>query len=299
MVPPSKVLVVGADGTIGGALLSVLRGMGVDAIGTTRRFLATDSTLIPFNLGDAVAARRLAEKAFSTVIICAGVSSVNACELDPCGTRQINVVGIVGLASIFVRFGAHVVFLSSNMVFDGSVPYVTRMAPHSPRTEYGRQKADAEKLLIQLLGDVSIIRLGKVIGSRSQIFDSWCDALSSGQTISPCANKYMAPVAVDVAVSMIVRVVRLRFVGLLQLSATHDISYSSAGSLIATGLGFRLNMVREVFCTEEDCGPLPLHTTLATDGIEALGLLAPPAEQALDYYVGRRLGSKEEQKSKF
>ncbi len=50
-----------------------------------------------------------------------------------------------------VAVGIFVVFISSNAVFDGTIPFVRADQPVNPKTAYGRQKAAAEEALFAAL----------------------------------------------------------------------------------------------------------------------------------------------------
>src|SRR5690606_26325829 len=99
----------------------------------------------------------------AVAFLCAAVTALRSCEADPAGTARANVEHTARLASMLVGRGAFVVFLSSNLVFDGSEPRRRADAPTCPATEYGRQKAAAEGALLAM-GGVSIVRLTKVVG---------------------------------------------------------------------------------------------------------------------------------------
>ena len=136
------VLVVGASGLVGRACMKAFGRTG-GVTGTYYRRAAPD--LLSFDLTDPVAAAPLLERVAPRAVICAGADPhVEGCEIDPAGTRRINVEGTLCLAKAADRAGVPFVFFSTEYVFDGTKGPYAEDAPHAPINEYGRQKADVE-----------------------------------------------------------------------------------------------------------------------------------------------------------
>ena len=171
-----------------------------------------------------------------TAYICAGVTSTKECEEHPEETRRVNVENTIKLAD---KLGCHVVFLSSERVFDGSKPFRKVTDEVCPVTEYGRQKAEVEKVLLGM--GACVIRFSKVIGWGVPLFEGWIDALKKGHIIYPYSNMSMSPLPVSFAVDFIERVGK--FKGLYQVSALEDISYDRIAYHIANYMGVPLDLV--------------------------------------------------------
>jgi dTDP-4-dehydrorhamnose reductase len=81
------------------------------------------------------------------VVIHAGAwTAVDGCEGDPDRAYAVNAVGTRNVAEACERTGAHLVYLSTDYVFDGSSdrPYVEWDEPH-PLSVYGRSKLGGER----------------------------------------------------------------------------------------------------------------------------------------------------------
>ncbi len=139
-------LIVGGDSEIGAATYRAMQSQGLAAAATTRR-RELASAERPFL--DLAADIDLFEPPPQTkaVCICAAIARIAACAADPKGTALINVERTLALADKFLARGIYVLFLSTNQVFDGQTPHVAPDAPHSPVSEYGRQKARTETAL--------------------------------------------------------------------------------------------------------------------------------------------------------
>lgn len=147
-MPPSQphYLVVGADGMVGNALITRLRQPGLCVLGTTRRRDTVSEKCLHLNLADNTQQWR-PPRPVDMAFLCAGETRIQACKNNPAESAKINVEGISQLAKNLQREGTFVIYLSTNQVFDGSVPFRSPHDPCCPITEYGRQKAEAERRL--------------------------------------------------------------------------------------------------------------------------------------------------------
>ena len=100
--------------------------------------------------------------------LCAAIARLAACAADPEGSAHINVTQTLALIERLLARGIPVLFLSTNQVFDGRTPHERAEAPHSPVSEYGRQKARTEAALLRQMergAPVAILRLAKVVSA--------------------------------------------------------------------------------------------------------------------------------------
>ena len=144
-----RVLIVGADGLLGGTLRRHLQRAGHEVAATSllsvpdsQNVLHLDLTQPPETWPELPACR--------AVVLCAAITSLEQCRANPAGTRLVNVTRTLALLEGLAQKGTFVVFISSNLVFDGSKPGRQADEPVCPRTEYGRQKAEAEAALLRL-----------------------------------------------------------------------------------------------------------------------------------------------------
>ncbi len=95
------------------------------------------------------------------VINCAAISSVDDCEKDMVGTRKINVDGCVNIAKAAFVENTKCIFCSSDQVYFGDYKECSRKESEilHPCKEYGRQKLDAEKIILKLNPEAVFLRL--------------------------------------------------------------------------------------------------------------------------------------------
>jgi dTDP-4-dehydrorhamnose reductase len=282
-------LIVGGDGMIGGRLAGRLRVAGEDVLETTRRPGEVRPGRCLLDLaGDPE--RWELPGAVGVAYLCAAVTSVERCQREPDLTRRVNVEHTLALARRLRDCGAHVVFLSTNQVFDGTQPYRGEDEPTCPGTEYGRQKAEVEAALLAA-GGTAVVRLTKVLGGVPRLFRQWRESLARGEAVRPFHDMVFSPVDLDTAVDVLVRVGRERLGGVLHLSADRDVSYAEVANCLARRLQAGALVQPESFTSRGLPAALaPRHTTLATARLRReLGVATPEVWKTVDALIEETL----------
>ena len=278
MTTAARPWVWGSDGQIGRALRTALPQAG----GTSRRRPAAAGQVF-FDLA-ADPADWVLPADISTAYVCAAWTSLEACRRDPRASAHINVTRTVELAGRLAAQGAFVVFLSTNLVYDGALPYRPAADRPCPQTEYGRQKAEAERRLLALGPAAAIVRLTKVIPPGWPLFQRWRTAWSSGQPIQPLSDLVLAPLSLPFVVQALSMIGARRLGGFFQLSGERDLSYADAAQLLARRRGVPPRLIQPVTAAEAGLAleAQPVHTTLADTRVrQELNLTPPSIEAAL------------------
>ncbi|RJR34094.1 MAG: NAD-dependent epimerase/dehydratase family protein [Deltaproteobacteria bacterium] len=277
-------LIVGADSMIGQGLWSLLHCAGVRVAGTTRRPRPKEVPLVHLDLAKDLRNWRCPWPV-AVAVICAGATRIDACQQDPEATALINVQGVITLIKCLVEEGVFVIYLSSNQVFDGSLPQRRPDEATCPITEYGRQKAEVERRLQDFGDQVAVMRLTKVLGPRPSLLTDWAQTLKEGRPIKAFADMGLAPIPLFCVVSALRLVADQRLPGILQISSQQDISYAEAAYYGAQVLGADRRLVQPVMASKSANYPYPVPTysSLNSDRLRlALGITAPDVRQTLE-----------------
>lgn len=130
-------------------------------------------------------------------------------------------------------------------------------------------------------GDVSVLRLSKVISPRFPLFVDWANQLSKNQEIFPFNDKVFAPVGERLVVDTILKIAERKAAGLFHLSSECEILYSQAANKIASLTGAPLNLVKPV--TSRDLGyQVEKYAALDTDSLKSLDIVAPSPFDVFD-----------------
>jgi dTDP-4-dehydrorhamnose reductase len=154
-----RVLITGAGGQLGIDLVSCCESAGDEVIPTSHDDLD-------------ISQRDAVHGAVSTVrpdvvINCAAWTAVDACEGDPDRALAHNGLAVRWLAESCDRSGAHLVQLSTDYVFDGSLdrPY-NEWDPPAPRSVYGATKWFGEREALVLGAAAAVVRTSWVCGQH-------------------------------------------------------------------------------------------------------------------------------------
>ena len=273
-------LIVGGDSEIGAAAYRLMKARGMPVAATTRRHerVAPDRPLLDLaaSLDD-----WQPPEPVTAACICAALPRLAACAADPEGTARINVDQTGLLIDKLLARGISVLFLSSNQVFDGRKPHVAADAPHSPASEYGRQKARAETALQGHMArgaPAAVLRLAKVVSAGMPLIEGWVADLSAAKPIRAFHDMTLAPVPTGLVCVAILSLLQHRAAGVFQLTGPRDVTYADIGRFLAAYLGAEASLIRETSAREAGmpAGATPLHTTLDSSLLrERYGLEAP------------------------
>lgn len=273
---PLTVLVVGVDSMIGRGLADAWERRGATVLGTSRRVEVGNGGLISLDLertGNLALDRRV-----DLAYLCAATTNMERCEVDPSTTARINVDHTVEVAQHLSVQGTWQVFLSSNIVYDGTIPWRRAEDPVCPPAEYGRQKARTEAAILSLGTKAAVLRMGKVVGPRTEPFHEWIQTLRHGAPVAAFHDKVCAPLSLDRTVSLLCAMGEGRLHGIFQACASRDIGYDEVARHLARRLGVSEALVRAESGRTRGIRScfLPAHTTLDISKLqETLAWTAP------------------------
>jgi dTDP-4-dehydrorhamnose reductase len=154
-----KVLITGADGMLGKAFRETLATYvsNCDIIAPSKSELDVTSN----------------DKVFSFIthyidyiLHCAAESCVDCCEEDPQKSYEIIVKGTSNVIQLAKIKKSKLFFPQSFLIYDGeSIPINEDTIPH-PLCIYGKQKLEAERLVLKELPDALVVRMGGFFGGR-------------------------------------------------------------------------------------------------------------------------------------
>ena len=273
-------LIVGGDSEIGAAACRAMKAQGKAVAATTRRreHVAPDR---PFLDLAAPLDDWTPPPGTQAVCFCAAIARLADCANDPQGSAHINVVQTLALAEKLLGRGIVVLFLSTNQVFDGNTPHERAEAPHSPVSEYGRQKARAEAALLRQLDNgapVAILRLAKVVSDTMPLIGGWIKDLTAAKPIRVLDDLALAPTPTDLVCTAIAALLQDRARGIFQLTGPRDVTYADIGGFLAAYLDADQKLVNQTSARAAGLpeGATPPHTTLDSSLLRVhYGLEAP------------------------
>ncbi len=289
---PKRILVVGADGLIGRTLVSALDKTGHKVFATSRGEKLS-AERIRLDLEDKTDAWSLPENV-DVAFLCAAYNSLDLCRREPIKTRWVNVEQTVKLARHLARIGSRVIFLSTNLVYDGATAFARAGQPTCPQTEHGRQKAAAEKQLLKLGNVSAVLRLTKVFGPDMPLLQEWATALRQNKAIHPFNDKVVSPLSLGFVTQILLSLSEKSVSGVLQVSGEKDITYADVAYRLAHRLGMKEILVQPISAKKSEISleHLPAHTTLATtDSIVDRGMDVPAMGETVDEIIDQNIAT--------
>ncbi len=136
------VLVTGATGQLGRAVVASAAARGVDVYGCSHDALPVEDR-------DAVQRVFDAQRP-TTVLHCGAWTDVDGCERDPERAERVNGGGTAHLVDACAERGAGLIYVSTDFVFDGAArsPYPPEHDPR-PLSAYGRSKLSGERAVLE------------------------------------------------------------------------------------------------------------------------------------------------------
>jgi len=153
-----RILVTGAGGQVGREFVELCGTKGDDVIAAGHAEL---------DVTDRDAVLQACSCARPDVVVHAGAwTAVDACESDPDRAYRVNAIGVRHIVEGARRAGAHLIYLSTDYVFDGTkaTPYDEWDVP-APASVYGRSKWAGEREVARGSdGQATVVRISWVCG---------------------------------------------------------------------------------------------------------------------------------------
>ncbi len=270
-----RILITGACGLLGSRLCQAALDAGHDVTGLARdlRPASPGIVLMPVDLRqEAAAAAAVAQARPDVVIHAAAMTDVDACERNPAEAYAANVAASAHVAVAAAAGGAHLVYVSTDYVYDGeSGPYRETDAP-APRGAYAHSKWLGEEVTRLLHPAVTIARTAVVHGypggARAN-FSSWLiDALTQGKKLNVFVDQIVTPTLADNLAAMLLELGTRRMTGLFHTADADSLSRVDYARRLAAVFGFDPTLITPVpMASVALPAPRPRNSSLLTEKI--------------------------------
>jgi len=224
-------------------------------------------------------------------VLTAAYTDVDGCERDRDRAFQVNCCGAVNVAREAARANSNLLFVSTDYVFDGSKgsPYETGDAV-CPISVYGRSKAEAERLIRDILPECCVVRTAWLFGAIGRCFPNKILELSESQKrLRVVADQVGTPTFNRDLARTIVRLVRSGAKGIVHATNTGPCSwYEFAREILR--VGGHADVSVEAIRTEDmpRPAPRPKYSVLSSVSLRQYQLQMRPWRDALKEYFDDR-----------
>ena len=277
-----KVLILGATGLLGNALVREWNGDEVLATGS-RDVDIRDSAKVRAIVGEARP---------DWIVLAAAYTDVDGCESHCELAFSVNRDGAVNVADAARQAGAKLIFLSSDYVFDGkkTSPYEVD-DKRNPQSVYGHSKAEAEIKLLGILPNCCIVRTSWVFGLGGRCFPDTILRLAANRAALEVVNDQRGcpTYTVDLARG-IIQLCRKNASGILHVTNAGECSWFEFAQEIVSRAGLATE-VRPVNSQQmARPAPRPEYSVLSATSLNRYSIEMPGWKDALGRYLEERKG---------
>lgn len=180
------------------------------------------------------------------IVLAAAATYVEECELDPAGTRTVNVSVAESLAAITDVQRCRLVVFSSEYVFAGcGARGCSESDPVRPVNEYGRQKVALESVVRALPGHL-ICRTSGLFGwhlDRRNFVCQVIDRLRAGARMTVPSDQLITPSYAPSVAEAVVRLVEGGHSGTFHVAGPRILSRVDFAVMVAETFGLRRDLV--------------------------------------------------------
>ena len=246
-----RLLIIGASGFIGRYLVRRLTGTRLHQVAATYRTQAPPMDCTAWHRVELTDQAGL-EAAFGSarpdaVVHLAAMADVGTCEREPEIATAVNVTATSAVARLCERWGARLVFMSTEYVFDGQRGFYRENDTPSPNTHYGQTKYEAELAAAELAPRCSIVRTSIVYGwpapGRRNFVPGLVERLRAGQSYAGSAEVWRTPVYVEHLVDGLASLVEGDTPGVNHIAGRDWVSMLQFATAVAEAFGLDARLV--------------------------------------------------------
>ena len=230
------------------------------------------------------------EKRPQWIVLGAAYTDVDGCESNPQRAFEVNRDGAANVAEAAKTFGAKLLFLSSDYVFDGknTSPYETG-DPRNPQSVYGRSKAEAEVRLLEILPQVCIARTSWLFGTGGKCFPDTILKLAATRPALDVVNDQRGcpTYCVDLA-RAIMELCRKDASGVVHVTNSGECTWFEFAREIVKGGGLATEVKPVSSQQMARPAPRPAYSVLAATSLRRYGIEMPSWDDALRRYLEER-----------
>ncbi len=260
------ILVFGASGFLGSALMRFFDSEGIDAIGTYGN--TPKKGLFRFDLREPDIDALLKESnvdvdTISHAIICSAVTNMDLCKTNWDETYEINVVGTKKLISALFERGIIPVFISTDYVFEGLRGNYSEDDERKPVLAYGMHKKEIEDFFLSgtaakgsldsldsldsIYNQYIIARMSKMYGldsSYKTLLTGFIEDLRNGKELILADDQIFSPTLVDDVCKALYLLMERSASGVFNVCASEPMSRYDIGVMVKESIDIKAGSIK-------------------------------------------------------
>jgi len=284
MPKSSRLLVTGASGFLGSHLCRFAKKEW-DVVGmhNLHADMPAGVEKVQIDLRDRKALLVALKEFTPSVIIHAAVLQIDDCERHPELAQQVNIDSTLYITEWAAKNNCRVIYISTDMVFDGSRGMYKEEDNAEPVNEYGRTKLVAERIVQEFCENSVIARLPLLFGfpavGGACFMSTMLDKLNRNQTVQTYVDQFRSPGLVQNMAEALLELSRNDFSGVLHIAGTTRLSREELARQAAECAGLDVNLLQPI--SMHDHAMLALRPTdVSLDTAKARSILRTPLLEA-------------------
>ena len=245
-----RLLITGASGLLGRRVVELALHRGHEALATVHAHPVSLGQSVPLNLTNVDQIRSVIDAHHPDAIIhVAAYTHVDGCESDKTRAWQINVDATSAIASAADTVAAHLLYVSTDYVFDGAKGSYAEDDHPNPLSYYGYTKLKGEEAVQEQAREWCIARTSVIYGwgsSRRKNFATWLlDTLTAGHDVPVVVDQHVSPTLNTNLAQMLLEIAERRLSGILHTAGATAISRYDFATHLADVFHLNDNLIRE------------------------------------------------------
>jgi len=280
------ILITGASGFLGWNLCRVAqKEWQVFGVVNSHRIDVPGTTVVECDLtdGDSVAGLFARIKP-DAVVHAAAMADPIVCQQHPDDSHKINVQASASIARCCGDFGIPLVYVSTDLAFDGQHAPYREEDPASPISVYGMHKVDAERVVRAACPHAIVCRMPLMFGNPGPVAKSFIQpmmrAIEQGKELRLYIDEFRTPVGGTSAAQGILLALE-KAKGILHCGGSRRISRYDIGVMLAKIMGRGARLVPVNQAETVMIAPRPPDVSLDSSKAFALGFRPKEIEEEM------------------
>jgi dTDP-4-dehydrorhamnose reductase len=255
----STVLITGGSGFLGGHLaFYISKYLETNVFYHSNPIKSNRFNSFKVDITDKHELTRIIQKISPSIIIhCAAITDLNFCETNKQMAWNVNVQGTKNIAFVAEKIGARIIYVSTDLVFEGIKSYYSENDFPTPKCYYGKTKLEGENFIASINSNFCIARVSLIYGlsiSKSSCFTEFTiEKLKNNNNVYLFKNEYRTPIYVQNICEIIFELTTKENInGLFHIAGSQRINRYEFGLLLADVFGFNKELITPVKTKEYD-----------------------------------------------
>lgn len=243
-----KLLVTGASGLLGHKVAQLALERRMKVYSTHKKHTANFGTPIKLDLTNQSEISKVILKLKpQTIIHTAAYTDVDGCETNKDLAWKMNAEATKGIAIASTQVDSHLIYVSTDYVFDGESGRYKEEDETNPVSYYGYTKLKGEEFVKECAKEWCITRPSVLYGwsDHKQNFATWLmESLSQNKEVKILEDQYVSPTLNTNLAEMLLEIIQKKITGILHTAGNTRINRYNYALKLAEIFNLNVNLIK-------------------------------------------------------